>query len=65
MQENTLLTIMEIAGPIVLLVLFVWVISARSLGCEGSTHAPAGFMKMPSGKGSIQEPRRAIAPYSP
>jgi hypothetical protein len=26
MQENTLLTIMEIAGPVVLLVLFVWVI---------------------------------------
>jgi hypothetical protein len=26
MQENTLLTIMEIAGPIVLLLLFVWVI---------------------------------------
>jgi hypothetical protein len=26
MQENTLLTIMEIAGPIILLLLFVWVI---------------------------------------
>jgi len=26
MQENSLLTIMEIVGPIVLLLLFVWVI---------------------------------------
>lgn len=26
MQENSLLTIMEIAGPVILLLLFIWVI---------------------------------------
>src|SRR5688500_15765816 len=40
-----------------------WVTSARALGSPGSTQASAGFMYMPSGKGSIQEPRRAIGSY--
>src|SRR4051812_49196676 len=42
-----------------------WVTSARGLGTFGSIHASAGFMYRPSGKGSIQEPRRAIGAIWP
>src|SRR5687767_5536562 len=40
-----------------------WVTRARAFGSPGSTQASAGFMYMPSGKGSIQEPRRAMGSY--